>query len=628
MRNNIIKIRFLYLAVGIVFLLGMGTFAYGQYTPEEILKVLPSQKDVSIDSPAEGEVANCKIAEFSEGKYRGVSLMKPDGRTPLRVWCAPEGSSNVEQVRFYKNGNEVFRDLLETERSCRWLSDSGSRWAILNADKNVVSWKRISPEEATAEIVAALVTTDLDRYKRVAMSEADLQTLGLSEPLYSNVLEKIKKVDTDFSKTAADLKIPANVQWGAFNGNRPGVLAMGSHGVKKDVPIYYNASIVLVNRENTSQNHQIFLGDLVQIDGVWKAVGLPAGEPFGKTGNEIRVSSVFFPIQGDGTGALPEVSGDYTKLAEQLNEAYHKLESATGAEYVTLCESTFSLLLNLAARNPKEENDLVMQASDLLFTAIQRGLYPKGVEKLNQLCETYKDTKNQGLAAHLKLRQIEGDFFARTQTNPPMKRTELEKEQTKHTDALIAFAEQYPKTNAGITTLMFLAQDFEYLQEDEKAIQYYSLVVKNSPNSPSGQKAAGAIKRIESIGKVFALPAWNYLEGGKVNAEEFAGKSIAIFCWASWVPEEIDQLKSFAAKNADLAVIGVNFDPTVEAATEFLKNQKLPWKNVAEAGGLDGSNALALGVQNVPMIILIDKNGKVVRPNIQNVSELEVLLKK
>lgn len=620
--------RILFWLTGCVLILIFGSSVYAQYTPEEILKVLPSQKDIAIDSPAAGEIPSCKIIEFSEGKFRGVCLTKPDGQTPLRVWCAPEGSSNVEQVRFYKNGNEVFRDLLETERSCRWLSDTGSRWAVLNSDKKIIQWKKISPEEATAEIVAALVTNDLQRYKRVSLSEADLQSLGLTEPLLSSVQEKVKAVDTDFAKVAAALKIPANVQWGAFNGSRPGLLAAGSRGVKEDIPVYYNASIVLVNKENTAQNHQIFLGDLVQINGVWKAVGLPSGEPFGKSGNEIRVSSVFFPISGDNGGALPEVSGDYTKLAEQLNEAYHKLESASDTEYAALCETTFSLLLNLAARNPNEENDLVMQASDLLFTAIQRGLYPQGVEKLNQLCETYKDSKNQELLAHLKLRQIEGEFFAKTQTNPPLKRTELEKEQTKHTDALIAFAEKYSNTNAGITTLMFLAQDFEYLQDDEKAIQYYSIVVKNSPNSPAGRKAAGAVKRIEAIGKVFALPAWNYIEGGKVNAEEFAGKNIAVFCWASWIPEEIDQLKSFAAKNDNLAVIGVNMDSTPETAAEFLKSQKLPWKNVCENGGLDGSNAVALGVQNVPLIILIDKNGKVVRPNIQNVSELEILLKK
>ncbi len=615
----------LYLITGII------SICRADYTPDQILKIQPSQNDIVVDTPAENVMAQCKITDFREGNYVGVCLTKPDGVTPLRVWCAPEGEANVEQVRFYRNGLEVFRDILTKEKQCRWYSDNGSRWAVLDDNKNIAYWKAISPEEATSEMVAALVTGDLPRYKRIALSQEELTQLGITEPLRTNLTARITMVDTKFMEVATNLKLPKSVQWGAFNGNRPALLPQGSKGLIQDLPIYYNASIVLVNKtgaekENTEETHQIFIGDLVKIGNAWKVVGLPTGDPFGSNSSEIKVTSTFFPLQGDAAASMPETSVDFNRLAEELNESYKRLETADSASYPAECEKAYSTLLTLAAKNPKEENELIMQASDLLFTAVQRGVYPQGVNKLGQLFDTYKDHSNKELISHLRLRQIEGEYFAATQTTPPPKRSDLEKAQKKHTEDLETFVEQFPKTEAGITTLMFLAQDDEYLQEDAKAIQRYSLVIKNAGNSPAAQKAQGAIQRLDSVDKAPILPAWKYLEGGTVNIAEFNGRPLIIFCWASWNVDEIEQMKNLVQKNKNLAVIGINLDSNPETAIAFLKEVRLPWKNVCENGGFDGPCGIQLGLQNVPMMIYVNASGKVVRPNVSTISELEMLL--
>ena len=98
---------------------------------EQILKQKPSQSDVTIDIPAPEDVAKCKIGAFAEGGYDGKVLYGPDGSTPLRVICRQTGSKDknnnrVEEIRFFHNGVEVFRENLITGES-RWLGDAGSR---------------------------------------------------------------------------------------------------------------------------------------------------------------------------------------------------------------------------------------------------------------------------------------------------------------------------------------------------------------------------------------------------------------------------------------------------------------------------------------------------------------------
>ena len=91
-----------------------------QYKPEQILRQVPTQAGVDIDTPTAEETPNCKVRTFKEAGYQGIALYKPDGATLLRVWCAPGSSSKVEQIRYFKNGQEVYRDVLGKEaRSIR-----------------------------------------------------------------------------------------------------------------------------------------------------------------------------------------------------------------------------------------------------------------------------------------------------------------------------------------------------------------------------------------------------------------------------------------------------------------------------------------------------------------------------
>ncbi|MBR4832893.1 MAG: TlpA family protein disulfide reductase [Thermoguttaceae bacterium] len=615
-------------------LLVVSSTAFAQYTPEQILKQRPTQADVEIDEPTAAETPNCSVKAFKEGGYQGVCLYAPDGTTPLRVWCAPppkEGAkATVEQIRFFRDGREVYRDVLGKE--ARWLNAGGSRRGQIDKTKQIVAWISISPEEATAEIVAALATNDFDRFQRVALTAADLKTLGLGGSLAQELERQIAAADADgFAKLAAALKLPADARWGAFNGNRPATIPAGQDGLAKDLTVYYNANIVVVKGDDATQSQQLYVGDLVKVGDAWKIVGLPSGEAFGQATGEVSASSVFFPAEGAAVAGTD--ANDAGEIGSELTAAYQALEAASPTEYPAQCEKTFNLLLTVAAQTPSEETSLVSQAADLAFSGVQTGLYPAGAEKLAALVDVYKDSSNAELKAHVRYRQITADYYAVAQAQPRPKDSELAAAQEKYAEDLASFVEEYATTTAGAEATLSLAMNNEYMVENDAAASYYSQVAQNFPESQLGKKAAGALARLQAEGGELKLPAARYFGGGVCDLAALKGKPTVVFCWASWEPSSVDAMKRLAA-GGTINVVGVNLDamPNPEATAEeqnaFYKQivVGLPWKNVCDPAGLDGALATALGIQNAPWIVLIDKTGKVVRSNVTSVEELESFL--
>ena len=615
-------------------LLVVSSTAFAQYTPEQILKQRPTQADVEVDEPTAAETPNCSVKAFKEGGYQGVCLYAPDGTTPLRVWCAPppkEGAkATVEQIRFFRDGREVYRDVLGKE--ARWLNAGGSRRGQIDKTKQIVAWISISPEEATAEIVAALATNDFDRFQRVALTSDDLKTLGLGGSLAQEIERQIAAADADgFAKLAAALKLPADARWGAFNGNRPATIPAGQDGLAKDLTVYYNANVVVVKGDDAAQSQQLYVGDLVKVGDAWKIVGLPSGEAFGEATGEVSASSVFFPAEGAAVAGTD--ANDAGEIGSELTAAYQALEAASPEEYPAACEKAFNLLLTVAAQNPTEETSLVSQAADLAFSGVQSGLYPAGAEKLAALTDVYKDSSNAELKAHVRYRQITAEYYAVAQASPQPKQKEIAKAQEKYAEDLASFAEEYATTTAGAEATLTLAMNNEYMVENETAASYYSQVAQNFPESQLGKKAAGALARLQAEGGELKLPAARYFGGGVCDLAALQGEPTAIFCWASWEPTSVDAMKRLAAGGA-LNVVGVNLDamPNPEATAEeqnaFYKELVAgqPWKNVCDPAGLDGALATALGIPNAPWIVLIDKTGKVVRSNVTSVEELESFL--
>lgn len=611
------------LAIG---LLSLCSAAFAQqYKPEQILRQVPTQAGVDIDTPTAEETPNCKVKTFKEAGYQGIALYKPDGATLLRVWCAPGSSSKVEQIRFFKNGQEVYRDVLGKE--ARWFNTGGSRRGTIGSDKKIAAWTVLSPEEATAEAVAALVTNDFERYQRVALTKADVEKLGLTGSVASEVQKEIQKVTAaNFEKLANALNMPSDAHWGAFNPSLPATIPAGE-GVANDLTVYYNAAVVVMKGDDASQNQQLYIGDLIKVDDVWKIIGLPAGEPFGQATGAVSASSIFFPVAGNAADEA-EASTDMGEFGAQLTEAFQKLDAASPEEYPAVCDQTVELLLNIAESNPSERENMLSQAVNVIFGGVQSGQYPQGAAKLAALAEACGDDVSPEIKALVRHRQIVAEFYSVAQAQPQPKQNVLQKAQEKYTDDLTAFVDEYSTTKAGAEAAMSLALDQEYMLDNEEAINYYQKIAQNFADAPIGKKAAGAIARLQSEGGQLNFPAMRYFGGGVCDLKALSGKPTIIFCWGSWDQDSVNAIKKIASS---VNVVGVNIDsaPSPETADEFFKQlvSGLPWKNICDPAGLEGEAPTILGIQTAPWVILIDKSGKVVRSNIADMDELVEVIK-
>ncbi|MEE3220660.1 MAG: TlpA disulfide reductase family protein, partial [Planctomycetota bacterium] len=145
-----------------------------------------------------------------------------------------------------------------------------------------------------------------------------------------------------------------------------------------------------------------------------------------------------------------------------------------------------------------------------------------------------------------------------------------------------------------------------------------------------GKKAAGARRRLESVGRPLTFSGES-IAGGRVDLARYRGHTVIIQYWASWCePCKADMavLSRLLAKyGRRLSVIGVNVDHERTAAIASIREHKISWANIHESGGLDSRPATELGILTLPTMLLIDSQGRVANRNI-HASELENELKK
>ncbi len=111
------------------------------------------------------------------------------------------------------------------------------------------------------------------------------------------------------------------------------------------------------------------------------------------------------------------------------------------------------------------------------------------------------------------------------------------------------------------------------------------------------------------------------------------GRLRLVWFWASWHRDarktQQEFLKNIYQKyqSAGLEIIGVSTDDKPELWQKALAEDAPPWPNGRLPGGRDDDFTFEIGLQDLPLIFLLDADGKVVARNLTN-ADLEVFLKR
>jgi thiol-disulfide isomerase/thioredoxin len=598
---------------------------------EQALQFAPIQKDVDYSRPAPEQVAKCKIrAEKGDGGA-GWVVEDPNGVT-LRQFFDTNGDNVVDRWAYFKDGLEVYRDIDSNFNGkadqYRWFHTEGSRWGLdRNEDGYIDEWKAISVEETTAEVVAALASRDAERFKRVVMTRNDFSSLGLGDDLQKELAEKIDGLAERFRQLAAQQKtVGPDTKWVQFSGSQPGLVPAGTRGCTKDLRVYENVVAIV---EAGGNHGQLQIGTLVEVGPVWKVIDLPVlGTP-----GETSLSGFFFQLPL--AARQPTAAGASADGAQHLLAELEKLDAAASRATDTQDLATFNAkradLVEQIAEAAGTSEDRAMwlrQLADTVSAAVQSGGYPEGAQRLELLCEKLqKNPQDQELAAYVKFRQLMADYGLKIQAP----KADFAKIQTEWLKQLEEYVSAYPKSPDTADAMLQLAIAQEFAGQEDDAKKWYGRVVADFATSPAAQKAAGAGKRLDCVGKTLEFRGKGSA-GAVIDLANYRGKVVLIHYWATWCEpckQDMATIQEMLSKygRSGFAVIGVNLDTTFQEMADYVKQNRISWPQIYEEGGLDGRPANDLGILTLPAMLLIDTQGRVVNRNLQ-VAELERELKR
>jgi len=594
---------------------------------------MPVQPGVDYDRPSAEETAKCKITAKKIDGCVGWIIEGPDGVT-LRKFVDTNKDNVVDQWCYYKDGLEVYRDIDSDFNGkadqYRWFHTGGSRWAIdKNEDGVIDSWKSISAEEVTAEVVAAISTHDAERFARLVLTPAELKSLGLGKARADSVREKIAKALDDFKPmTARQKTVTRDASWVQFSASRPGVVPAGTDDSTKDLRVYENVTAIL---ETAGKHAQVQIGTLVQVGDVWRVIEMPQPISEGQADGVASTSGFFF--QASLTRRTEAVTGG-NEAAQKLLADLEALDrenakATTPAEQSRVVGRRADLLEQIAdaAKKPEDRSMWLRQLADMISAAVQSGTCTDGADRLKKLFEkVQKNDTDKSLAGYVKFRQLTASYVLSMQAP----KADYSKIQAEWLKTLEQYINDYPTAADAAEAMLQLAISQEFVGQEDDATKWYVRITKEFPDSAAARKAAGAQRRLESVGKTASLSGKNP-RGGTVDLAKYRGKVVLVQYWATWsgpAKADIAVLKELWNKyGSSFMVVGVSLDNNAKDLTAYLAENPLPWPQIFEEGGLDSRPANVFGILTVPTMILIDQQGKVVSRNIA-VADVESEVKK
>lgn len=600
-------------------------------SPEQALKLTPVQADVDFERPRETDLSKCSIkAESIDGKT-GWVVRGPAGQV-LRQFIDSNNDNVVDLWCYYNDGIEVYRDIDANHNGkadqYRWFNSAGTRWANdHDEDGQIDQWRRISAEEVSAEAVAALANHDAKRFQCLLLSPEELKQLGLGNQREKTLAEKTNQAGAAFKAQAHKQKaLSAKSAWLQFGGTRPSLVPSGTDDSTKDLLVYEN---VISMVETDGKSAQVLLGTLVQVGDNWRLIDSPSLLD-GKS--EIASDAPFFQPQRARGGAVAGGGVDeklqalLQKLEKLDEEATHANGERAQAENVAeRCDVLEKIAA--AAATPEDREQWLRNLAETIGAAVQTGAMPDGIKRLKALQETLAEEKgSEDLAAYVQFRYLTALYNDELQGDAD----NFPKVQKRWLHNLKDYVTKYPRSGDAAEAMLQLGTAEEFAGEEEEAKNWYRQVVENFANSASAAKAAGAIARIDSVGKRLSLKGTS-LTGKIVDLAQFRKKAVLIQYWATWCgpcKEDMQHIKDALAKYGKdgFTVISISLDKDREEVAGFLRSHSLPWTHIYEKGGLDSRLANELGVLTLPTMLLVDQDGKVVNRSI-NAGELDRELK-
>lgn len=615
------------LGVAVLMQIAFVEFADAAPTVNQALGLKPVQPNIGYDIPSAEQAKKCKIDAANSGGSGWV--IRGESGQLLRRFLDTNNDKKLDQWSYYKDGLEVYRDVDANFNGkadqYRWLGTGGSRWGLDRDEDGVIDgWKVISPEEAAAEVIAALSEKDGQRFQRLLLSTAELESLGVGKALEKDLRDRLSTTRGQFESLLRTQKMVAkDSKWLQFGATRPGVIPAGTDGATKDLLAYDNTAAII---ETDGKHGQVAIGTMLRVGDAWRVVDLPKSESsagFFYTAIE-RAPDV---IEG-ATGANSEAMQGFLDELEAIDSQLTKTTDPTKLSRLNRSRADVIEKIAGQAATLEDRGNWVRQFADTVSAAVQSGEYPAGVQRLKSLLDKLRKDKDAApLVPYVKFQYMTAAYGQKLQKP----NADFVKIQDQWVKDLEAFVKAHPTSKSTADVMLQLAIAHEFSGKESDASRWYSRIVSQFASTEIGKKAAGAKRRLESVGRSLEFTG-KTLDGRQFSLNQVRGKVVLLHYWATWCEpckEDLKTIKALQAKFASkgFASVGVNLDNSRDTVDAFLRAANLAWPQLYETGGLDSRLANELGVLTLPTMLLIDKSGRVARRNIHS-TELEAEISK
>lgn len=329
-------------------------------------------------------------------------------------------------------------------------------------------------------------------------------------------------------------------------------------------------------------------------------------------------------------GISQEMQDLIGKLQELDQGAAKAAESPTALTKYTSERTDILMRIVSASSTSDEKAQWTRQIVDGLASSVQVAADQAALKKLKEFeAQTAKDAPKSDLAGYVVYRRMLADYTLALREPDAEKR---QKVQQGWLDNLEQFIKDYPTAEDTPEAMLQLAINLEFSGKLKEARKYYDGLVKDHAETPAGQRATGAVKRIEMVGKPLNFTGAD-LSGKALSTDQFRGKVVMVAYWATWcvpctqdLPQVRELYKKYASKGFE--IVGVNIDLEKTPVDAYLKEHKVTWPQIHSAGGLESEAARNFGIVSLPTIFLIDTDGNVVAGNATVEDVKEFLAKK
>jgi thiol-disulfide isomerase/thioredoxin len=593
-----------------------GGQAAAQVKTEDVLARKPIQPGVAVTTPTAAELAAYRAEQVTwpkgaDGKApTGVVVKDAQGRL-VRQFIDTTGGDRPNIFSYYLNGVESYREVDGNGNGkvdqFRWLGPNGGKWGA-DADENgqVDTWYVLSPEELSQELFDAMRTKDAKRVEALLPNDQDLKSLGLPESEVAKIKQKAAGAVKRMQETADALKLTDQSKWVHLELGLPHVTPGDSFGGRDDL-VRQRSAVVLVDKGDGKTADVFQTGELILVGRVWRLVEGPAygaAPPTLPGSPDAPAITVVEAIRAD-VDELAKIKPDGTDAA-----AMAKYQAARAVILERIVGKT----------QGADQEPWLRQVIDAYATAAEGGPADgPALQRLKQwVAKIEQDAPKTPAAAYAAYRLLSAEYLVKA---PQIK---TEDDYTKLSawwrEQLQVFITKNPRAEETPDAMSRLAQAFEAARDGELGAKgWYERLAKDFPGHPLAAKAQGALRRLNSEGQPFALDGQT-LDGKAFSAAQLAGKPAVVYYWASWGQQTAAELKQLAelakAHDGKLVIVTVNVDDDPAKAVQALNAAQVPGHHLHAPGGLDRSPlAAAYGIQMVPHLFLVGKDGKVVNRN-------------